>query len=137
MLNFTGAHTECQRTESTVRRSVRVTANNRHTWLCKAELWSNNVHDSLVSIAERVETNTKLNSVIAECIDLCARHQVSDRLINIDCWGVVIFRSDREIGTTDFATSKAQTVKRLRAGNFMQKMQIDVEQVGFAICAAH
>ena len=49
------------------------------------------MHDSLVLISQRVKPDAKLGGVFAKSFDLGSRSQVSNWLIDVNGWGVVIF----------------------------------------------
>jgi hypothetical protein len=49
----------------------------------------------------------------------------------------VIFGCNCEIGPTHGATSEAEAIECLWAGDFMHEMEIDVEKVGFTFSAVH
>ena len=80
-----------------------------------------------------MQADTKFLRVLAQSIDLGAAGDICDRQINVHGGGVVIFGCDCQIGATHLASSHAQTIKCLRAGHFMNQMQVDVEQVRGAI----
>ena len=133
VLDLTGSNSHCQSAKSTVRRGVRVTADDSHAGLSQSKLRANDVDDSLIGVPQGVQTDTKFLRIFAQSIDLRAAGDICDRQINVHCGGVVIFGCDREIGATHLASSHAQTIKCLRAGHFMNQMQVDVEQVRGAI----
>jgi hypothetical protein len=49
----------------------------------------------------------------------------------------VIFSQQREVWTANSATTVAKTIERLWARDFVHKVQVDVEQIWFAFCAAN
>lgn len=50
---------------------------------------------------------------------------------------VVILGGHREVGPTDRTSAHAEPVEGLGAGDLVNEMKIDVEQVCFARCAVH
>ena len=46
---------------------------------------------------------------------------------------VVVLGGDRQIGAAQRATRQPQSVERLRAGDLVQEVQIDVDQVGLTL----
>ena len=91
--------------------------------------------DSLVCIAEAVDAHTKLFRVAAERIDLNARGLVRDRQINVERWRVVILGRDGEVRAAHGAAGKAQSLERLRAGDLMTHVEVDVDEIGSAVFA--
>jgi hypothetical protein len=49
----------------------------------------------------------------------------------------VVLGGDGQVGTAHLAVGRAQPVERLRAGDLVQEVKVDVEQIGLALCAAH
>jgi hypothetical protein len=49
----------------------------------------------------------------------------------------VIYRGEVAIGTAQLATRHAQAIKRLRAGDFVYKVQVNVNERGLAIGLSH
>jgi hypothetical protein len=47
----------------------------------------------------------------------------------------VVLGGDGQVEPAHLATALAQTVEGLRAGHFVQQVQIDEEEVGLALCA--
>ena len=50
---------------------------------------------------------------------------------------VVVLGGEREVGPAHRAAGQPQAVERLRAGDLVHQVQVDVEQVGLAVGAAH
>ena len=55
---------------------------------------------------------------------------IGDRLVDVDRRHVVVLGGDREIGSADRAAGQPQPVEGLRAGDLVDEVQIDVDQVG-------
>ena len=129
MLDLAGSNSHRQGSKRTMRRGVRVTADDCHAGLCQSKLGANDVNDALIGIPQGVQADTKFLRVLAQGLNLRAAGDICDREINIDGGGVVVFGCDCQIGATHLAPSHTQTVKCLGAGHFVNKMQVDVEQV--------
>ena len=74
------------------------------------------MHDSLLGIAKRVNSNAKFFCIVAQGLNLSAAGWVCDWLIDVPGWCVVVFGSNCEIGATNWAPGKAKTIKSLWAG---------------------
>ena len=62
-LHLTCSDTKCHASQSTVSRSVAVTANDSHTWLCKARLRANDVDYTVTLRANREYCDSVLGAV--------------------------------------------------------------------------
>jgi hypothetical protein len=88
------------------------------------------VHDALSPAAGRVQGNAEIDAVPLQRLELLAGERVADRpRLGRD---VVVHRRDREVGTAHRAASQPQRLERLRAGDLVDEVQIDVEQRGLA-----
>jgi len=67
----------------------------------------------------------------AASLDLSARNQVGDRLVDVDRRHVVILGGDREIGTIAADGRPTAVRRRPAAGHLVDEMKIDVDQIGF------
>ena len=129
VFDLAGTDTECECAECTVRRGMRVTADNRHTWLSDTQLRADNMNDALVGITQRVQTNTELFSVRTQSVNLGTAGLVSDRQVDIEGRGVVILGGDRLIGTTNLSPCHAQPFESLGTGHFVNKVEVNVKKV--------
>ena len=137
VLDLARTDAECKRTECPVRGCVRVAADDRHAGLGKAKLRSDDVHDTLFDVAERVQGNTELGTVRAQRLELRPRDRVGNRLVDVCGRNVVILRGEREIGAPHRSTGIAQAVEGLCARHLMDEVQIDVQQVRLAVGTAN
>ena len=96
-----------------------------------ALLGSDDVHDALAGVAHREVDDAELLGVLAQHLDLAGRDRVGDRLVDVGGRHVVVLGGDGEVGPADRPTGEAQAVERLRAGDLVHEVQVDVEQVGF------
>ena len=97
------ADSKCHSTKGTVGRRVRVAAHDRHAGLGEAELRADDVDDALLGISERVQRDTELRAVAAQCVNLRSGDRVCDRLVDVDRGDVVVLRREGEVGPTDTA----------------------------------
>jgi hypothetical protein len=77
------------------------------------------VDNSLLNVAKGVNPNTELFGVISKRFDLSSAGWVSNWLIDIDSWSVVILGSDSQVRSSDRSSSQPKTIKSLRAGYLM------------------
>src|SRR5205814_7219080 len=66
------ADAEGKRSECTVRARVAVTAYDSHSRLREAELWPNDVHDSLPLVAERIERDAEFGAILVQSLEVGA-----------------------------------------------------------------
>ena len=134
LLALAGADAERQGAERAVRAGVAVAADDRHAGLREAELRSDDVDDALLRVAHRVQADAELGAVGAQRLDLGA----ADRVLDHQRSGrdVVVLGGDREVGTADRAAGQPQPVEGLRAGDLVDQVEVDVEQVRLAVGAA-
>ena len=132
VLDLRGADAHGDRAERAVRGGVTVAAHDGHARLGQAELRPDDVHDALFDVAHRVQPDAELLAVAPQRLDLGARDRVGDRLVDVDRRHVVVLGGDREIGSAHRAAGEPQTVEGLRAGDLVDEVQIDVDEVGLA-----
>ena len=133
MFHLAGSDAECESTEGSMRAGVGVAAHDGHARLRQPHLGTNNVHDALLDVPERIQRDTELCAVLSQCFDLRARDWIGDRLVHIDSGNVVIFRGHREIRTTHRSAGSSKTVEGLRAGHLVHQMQVDVQQIRLTV----
>jgi hypothetical protein len=131
VLDLRRTDAEGDRTERAVRAGVAVTADDRHAGLRQAELWTDDVDDALVEVAERVQPDAELFGVPAQRLDLGAGDGVLDRLVPVERRDVVVLGGDGQVGAADGSPAQPQPLERLGAGDLVDEVQVDVEEVGF------
>ena len=131
VLDLRRTDAEGDRTEGAVRAGVAVTADDRHARLGETELRTDDVDDALVEVAERVQPDAELLGVPAQRLDLGAGDGVLDRLVPVDGRDVVVLGRDGQVGAADGPAAEPQPLERLRAGDLVDEVQVDVEEVGF------
>ena len=137
VLDLAGADTERQSPERAVGGGVAVAADHRHAGQGATLLGSDDVHDALPRIAHREVDDAELLGVLAQHLDLARGDGVGDRLIDVGGRHVVVFGGHGEIRPAHLSTGEPQPVERLRAGDLVDEVQVDVEQVGFVGCRVH
>ena len=135
VLDLGGADAEGQGAERPVRGGVAVAADDGHARLGEAQLRADHVHDALLGVAHRKDRDAELLAVAAQGLDLGAAHRVGDRAGRGG--DVVVLGGEGEVGAAHRAPAQAQPVERLRAGDLVQQVEVDVEQVGLTLAAAH
>ena len=109
-----------------MRRRVAVAAHDRHAGQRAALLGPDHVHDALARIAHRVQRDAELGGVAAQHLDLLGRDRVGDRLVDVGRRDVVVLGGDGEVGPAHPAPAEAQPVERLRAGDLVDEVEVDV-----------
>ena len=127
MLDLAGADAERQRPERAVGRGVAVAAHHCHAGQRAALLGSDDVHDALAGIAHREVDDAELLGVLAQHLDLAGRDRIGDRLVDVGSRHVVVLGGDGEVGPAHRPSGQPQTVERLRAGDLVDEVQIDVQ----------
>ena len=102
-----------------------------------ALLGADHVDDALVRVAHAVVGDAELGGVGGEHLELLGRDRVLDRLVDVLGGHVVVGGGDGEVGPAHAAARQPDAVEGLRAGDLVDEVEIDVEQVGLAGCAAH
>ena len=69
--------------------------------------------------------------------DLAGGDRVGDRLVDVGRRDVVVLGRDRQLGAPHRAPRQPQPVERLRAGDLVDEVQVDVEEVRLAWRRAH
>ena len=90
------------------------------------------MHDALMRVIEIVQAHAEIAAVLPQRFNLLSRDNVLDRKVPIDRGHVVVLRCDGQLRLADFAASDSKSFERLRAGDFVDQVQIDVEHRLFA-----
>ena len=114
-----------ERAERAVRGRVAVAADDRHPGLRDAELRADHVDDALAAAAGRVERDAELLAVAAQRLELLLGELVRRA---VDRRHVVIHRRERPVRPAHAAAGQAQPLERLRRGDLVDQVQVDVEQ---------
>ncbi|KAG0926697.1 hypothetical protein G6F31_018297 [Rhizopus arrhizus] len=130
VLDFRRTDTKGQRTQRAVRAGVRVATDDGHAGQGRALLRADHVHDALAQVIHAEFGNAVLIAIGVQRIHLQAGYRVIDTLGAIDRRNVVI--RDRQVGARAprFAPGNRQALERLRAGDFVQQVAVDIEQTG-------
>ena len=132
MLDLAGTDAHGDRAERAVRGRVTVAAHDGHARLGESELRPDDVDDALFGVAHRVQADSELLAIAPERLHLGARDGVGDRLVDVDGGDVVVLGGDRQVGSAHGATGQPQPIEGLRAGDLVDEVQIDVDEIGFA-----
>jgi hypothetical protein len=95
------------------------------------------VHDALVGVAHPVVGDAELGRVGRQDLQLLGRDRVFHRLVDVGRGHVVIRGGDGEVRASHPPAGQADAVEGLGAGDLVDEVEIDVEQIGFAGGAAH
>ena len=127
VLDFARADAERQRAERAVRRRVAVAADDRHAGLRVALLRADDVDDALRGVVDVVQRDAELVAVVAERVDLLLRDRVENRQAAVGRRHIVVDGGERALRPADLAAGEAQAFERLRAGDFVHEVQVDVQ----------
>ena len=130
-----GADAEREGTERAMRGSVGIAAHDGHARLSEAQNRGESVHDALVGITERVQTDAEFLAVLLQRAQLKRGSLVGVRTVDVDGRRVVVFRRNQQIRVTRLATRETKPFERLRAGDLMHQHQVDVDQIRRAVFA--
>jgi len=117
---------ERERPERPVGRGVAVAADDQLPRLREPELGSDHVDDPLVPGARRVQGDPELLAVRAQRLELGPCEVVADR--PGQGRDVVIHRRHRQLRSADAPSTEAEALERLRRGDLVHEMEVDVEQ---------
>ncbi len=137
MFDFGGADAEGQRAERAMRRGMGIATHDGHARLGEALLRPNDVHDALADIVHFIIGHAEIAAVLLERFDLDARFLIDDALAAIGSRHVVVGHGESGFGAAHFAAGRTQTFERLRTGDFMHQMTIDIEHAGAVVLAMH
>ena len=127
VFDFAGPDPEGERTERAVGGRVRVAADDRHAGLGVTVFGADDVNDALADVADVKQRDAEFRAVGPQGFDLLATDRVSDRQAAVGRGNVVVGRGDRALRTTNGTLVDSQSFERLRAGDFMDQMQVDVD----------
>src|SRR5690554_2100251 len=133
MLNFRRADTMSKTTKSAVRRGMGITTNNTHSRKCGALFGANNMNNALALIPDIKLKDAVFVAVLVEGFNLNAGHWVDNAikaLLTICRWHVMIRHCQIGTDTPGLSPRQAKPGKRLWRRNFMQQLQIDINQRG-------
>ncbi len=137
VLDLAGADAERQRAEGAVGGGVGVAADDGHAGLREALLRADDVDDALAGRVHRVQGDAELGAVVAQRLDLLAARSGRRSRRSVS-WVGTLWSSVAigELGVADAAAGEAQAVERLRAGDLVDEVEVDEEQVGLARASA-
>ncbi|OIQ69992.1 hypothetical protein GALL_484030 [mine drainage metagenome] len=121
-----------KRAERTMRRRVAVAAHHRHPREGPALLRPDDVHDALTHVGHRVVVHPEIARVLVERLDLNTRILGHGGGIGAVERGrhVMVRHSDGLFRRAHLAASQTQAFKRLRAGDFVHKVTVDIQHTG-------
>ena len=137
MLDLGSADAECQRAERAVGRGVRITTDDGHAGLGESLLRPDHMNDALADIVHGEIGNTEIGSILGKRLDLNAGFLVGDAGGTVCCRDVVVGDCEGAVRRANGPAGIAQTFECLRAGHFVNKVPVDVNQAGTVILAMH
>lgn len=91
--------------------------------------------DALIGIAEAVQADPEFLRVLAQSLDLRGGGGFGDGLVDVPRRSVVVLRGDRQVGAAHRAPGESESVECLRAGDLMDEVEVDVDEVGRTVFA--
>ena len=128
MLDLARADAKRQRAKRTVRRGMRIAADDRHSRLRQALFRAENVDDSLLDAVEVVEFDAEFAAVFAQSFDLLSGDRIFEWQVAVDRRDGVVDGTECEFRPAKFSPREPQSFKSLRARHLVDQMQIDIEQ---------
>jgi hypothetical protein len=132
VFHLAGADAKGQGAECAVSGRVAVAANHRHAGLGQAELWADHVHNALAIAMNTVEADAELPAILVKLFDLLATELIDDGQRAVGRRNAVVDRGQCHLGTADFQTALAEALEGLRGSDFVDQVQVDVDQRGCA-----
>ena len=130
MLDLGSADAEGQRAERAMRGGMRIAAHHGHAGQGQALLGADDVDDALAEVVHLEFGDAELGAVGVERLDLQARDRIGDALAAVGRRHVVIGHGDGCINPARGAVGQLQPLERLRAGDFVHQVAVDIEQRG-------
>ena len=131
MLDLAGADAEGKRAERAMGGGVAVAAHDGRAGQGPALFRADDVYDALADIVHRQIFDAELARVGLELRDLFARFRIGDAQRAVLGRHIVIGDGQRQIGAARLAMRVAQTFERLRAGDFVHEMAVDIKHRRF------
>ena len=130
VLDLRGPDPEREGSEGAVRGGVAVPADDRQTRLREPQLGPDHVDDPLVLGTERVDRHAELGAISLQGLDLNPRELVRDQARRRRAVGghVVVGGGDGPVRAAHAAALEPQPVERLRRGDLVDEVQVDVDQ---------
>src|SRR5438876_3241659 len=134
MFNFAGANAECEHTERTMGRGVRIAAYQRHTRQCQSQLRPNNMYNSLLLIVHFEERQVEIFGILLQGSDaeFALLIYYVEHAATIYRWYIMIKNSDGSIGTVDASPGDAEASEGLRGGGLVYHMTVYINDRRFA-----
>jgi hypothetical protein len=123
--------------ERAVRARVGVAAHDRHAGLGQAQLGPDDMDDALSRVADPVQRDPEFGAVGLELVDLGRRHLIEERQAAVGRRDRMVSGSDGLARSADADPSGTQPGERLRAGDFVDQMEVDGEDGGSARILGH
>lgn len=131
MLDLGGADAVCQRAEGAVRRRVAVAADDGHAGQGEALFWADDVDDALALVACRIIFDAEFGGIGGQRFHLNAAFLVLDAEMAIGRGrNVMVDDGERLFRRANLATGHAQAFERLRRGDFVDQVAVDVKKTG-------
>ncbi len=109
---------------------MRIAAHHGHAGQGQALFGADDVDDALADVVHLEFGDAELGAVGVERFHLQARDRIGDALRAVGGRHVVVGHGNRGIGAARVAMGQLQPLERLRAGDFVHQVAVDVKQRG-------
>ena len=131
MFHFAGADAVRQRAECAVGAGVRVAADDGHTRQRRTLFGAHHMHDALAFVFKReIRQRAEFFDIFVQSVHLQLGNRVFDAFVPMVGGGVVVGGGDHAVDAPQLAAGHFQAFKRLRAGNFVHQMAVDIKEDG-------
>ena len=137
MLDFGCADADCERAERAVRGRVAVAADDDLPRLSQPLLRPYDVDYPLIRAEAVVERDAEILAVALQMLELLGGDGVGYRAAQLPSGGVVVHGGDGEVWAAHFAPRHPQPLERLRRRDFVNQMEVDVQQAGLPLFLAY
>ena len=117
--HFTCSDAESDCSHRTMSRSVRVTADNRHSRQSQTTFGTYHMDNSILRMHHTVVCQTKILRILSQCVDLRFRNRILNLLILIVCRCVMVGHTKYLFRTQHSDSTFTQSGKSLRTSHFM------------------
>ena len=129
MFHFAGADAVRQCAERAVGAGVRVAADDGHAGQRRALFGAHHMYDALAFVFKReIRQRAEFFDVFVQSVHLQLGNRVFDAFVPMVGGGVVVGGGDHAVDAPQLAAGHFQAFKRLRAGDFVHQMAVDIQQ---------
>src|SRR5690242_956225 len=112
---------------------MRIAAYDSHAWKRGALLRSDYVNNTLADVVHPELGNIQFFTVLVERLHLNTRYGIADAMAAPGGRHVMVSHGENGISPPGLAPGQLQPFERLRTGDFMHQMAVDIKQYGIAV----